>query len=162
VIQKRPNIGVKYIVHLPRGDAYRKGVQRIVRSLSRTKPVGEPEEISLVDRVQHHDSRTLNDFVFQGGNRQGPLTPVRLWNIGPAGRLGPVGPSVDTAMQIDEPALKIGLILLPRHAIHAGGSLTLEGVKGHLQGLGVDVVKQRGELLLLPLPCGLPHTLQRL
>ena len=65
-------------------------------------------------------------------------------------------------MEVREPALEIGLVLLPRHAIHAGGSLTLEGVEGNLQGLDANVVEQRGELLLLPLPCGFPHTVQLL
>ena len=132
-IEKRPDVGVKYVVHLPLGDPDRQGVQRIVRSPSGPEPVGEAEEIFLVDRVQHHNGSALDDFVFQGGNRQGPLPAVRLRNIGPARRLRPVSPAVDAAMQIDEPALKVRLVLLPCHAIHARGSLTLEGVEGYFQ-----------------------------
>ena len=64
-----------------------------------------------------------------------PLPSVRLRNIGPPGRLRPVRPPVDAAMQIDEPALKVCLVLLPCHAIDARGSLTLEGVEGYFQGL---------------------------
>ncbi len=52
-------------------------------------------------------------------------------------------------------------VLLPRHAIDAWRGLMLEGLEGDLQGLDADVVEQRGELLLLPLSCGFPHTLQR-
>src|SRR5271157_1683586 len=145
-VEERPDIGIKYVVHLPAGDAYRKGVQRIVRSPSRTEPVREPEKVFLVDGIQHHDGRALNDFVFQGGNCQRPLPSVRLRNVCPAGRLGPVSPTVDAAMQIDEPALKVYLVLLPRDAIHAWGGLTLEGVEGDFQSLGADMVEQRGEL----------------
>ena len=125
-IEERPDVGVKDSVHLPFGDAYRQGIQRIVRPSSGTEPVREPEEVFLIDGVQHHNGRALDDFVFQGGNRQGPLPSVRLWNIRPAGRLRTVGPTVDAAMQIDEPALKVCLVLPPRHAIHAWGGLTLE------------------------------------
>jgi hypothetical protein len=88
-----------------------------VRSPSGTEPVGEAEEIFLKDGVQHQDGGTLDNFVLRSGNREWPLPPVRLRNICPAGRLGPVSPAVDAAMQIDEPALKIGLVLLPRHAM---------------------------------------------
>src|SRR5271157_6010640 len=94
-IEKRPDIGVKYIVHLTLGDAYREGVQRIVRSPSGPEPIGEPEEIFLVDGVQHHNSSALDDFVFQGGDRQWPLPSVRLWNIRPARRLGPISPAMN-------------------------------------------------------------------
>ena len=125
-IEERPDVGVKDSVHLPFGDAYRQGIQRIVRPSSGTEPVREPEEVFLIDRVQHHNGRALDNFVFQGGNRQGPLPSVRLRNIRPAGRLRTVGPTVDAAMQIDEPALKVCLVLPPRHAIHAWGGLTLE------------------------------------
>ena len=104
----------------------------------------------------------MDDLVLQGGNREWPLLSVRLRNVGPARRLGPVGPAVNAAMQIGEPALKVCLVLLPCHAINAWGSLTLEGVEGYFQGLNANVVQERGELLLLPLPCGFPHTLQRL
>src|SRR5208337_1234896 len=87
---------------------------------------------------------------------KGRFPSVRRWNIGPAGRLGPVGPTMNAAMQIDEPALKIGLVFLPRHAIHGRGSLPPESVEGYLRGLDADMVQERGELHLLPLPCGLP------
>ena len=96
-----------------------------MRSPSGPEPVGEPEEIFLVDRVQHHNSSALDDFVFQGGDRQWPLPSVRLWNVCPAGRLGAVSPAVDAAMQIDEPALKISFVLLPRYAINAWAAFRL-------------------------------------
>lgn len=99
---------------------------------------------------------------FQSGNCQRPLPPVRLGYIRPARRLRPISPAVDAAVQISEPALKISLIPLPRHPVHARGGLTLEGVEGYLQGLDADVVEECGELLLLPLPCGFPYAVERL
>jgi len=39
--------------------------------------IREPEEVLLVDRVQHRDGRPLDDLAFQGGNRERPLPTVR-------------------------------------------------------------------------------------
>jgi len=83
-VEKRPDIGVEYVVHLPAVDPDDQGIQRIVWSTSGSKPVGEPEEVFLVDRVQHRHRRALDDLVFQGGNRQRPLFPIRLRYIRPA------------------------------------------------------------------------------
>jgi hypothetical protein len=46
IVKEVPDVGVKYMVHLPAGDRHRQGVQRIVRPSSRSEPVREPEEIS--------------------------------------------------------------------------------------------------------------------
>ena len=48
------------------------------------------------------------------------------------GTAGLVGPAVDAAMQINKPALEIGLILLPRHVIHAGCGSALQRVEPSL------------------------------
>src|SRR5215212_4908468 len=87
---------------------------------------------------------------------------VRLRDVDPAGRLGPVGPAVDAAVQIHEPAPEIGLVLLPRHPIHPRCHPALERVERHLEGLGADVVQERGEPSLPPVPRGLSHAVQRL
>ena len=71
MIEKRPDIGVEYVVHLPAVDPDDQGIQRIVWSASGSKPVGEPEEVFLVDRVQHQHRRALDDLVFQGGDVAG-------------------------------------------------------------------------------------------
>src|SRR6267143_1850810 len=85
-----PDVGVKNVVHLPVGDPHHQGIQRIMWSAPGTEPVREPEEVFLVDGVQHHDGSALDDLVFQGGDRQRPLPSVRLRYVRPAGRLGPV------------------------------------------------------------------------
>jgi hypothetical protein len=65
-------------------------------------------------------------------------------------------------MQIGEIALESNLVVLPRHPIHAWCRLTLERVERHRKCFDVDVMKERGEFFLLPLPCSLPHAAQRL
>ena len=46
-------------------DPDRERVQRLMRRTPRPKPVGETEEVLLVDRVQHPDQRPLDDLVLQ-------------------------------------------------------------------------------------------------
>ncbi|WP_232707770.1 hypothetical protein, partial [Bradyrhizobium japonicum] len=65
-------------------------------------------------------------------------------------------------MQIGEPGLEIFLVVLPRHAIHSGSSLTPERKERRPQCIDIDVVKERGEPVLLPQPCGCPYAVQRL
>jgi hypothetical protein len=65
-------------------------------------------------------------------------------------------------MQILHPAIKVPFVGLPCHAVHAGRSVSLYRVKRRFQHGGVDMVQERRELLLLPLPCNLPYAFQRL
>ena len=65
-------------------------------------------------------------------------------------------------MQVQEVALQIRLVVLPRHAVHPGRGTALERQERIPQQIDRDVVQQRGELLLLPLPCSVPYTVQPL
>src|ERR1700704_3688550 len=62
-IEEPGNVGVQYPVHPRVADPDGAGVQCIMRTASGPEPVREPEEIFLVDRVQHLDHRTLDDLV---------------------------------------------------------------------------------------------------
>ena len=45
-----------------------------------SEPVAEPEELFLVDAVQHSDSCSLDDLVFERRHRQRAfLFPIGLW-----------------------------------------------------------------------------------
>jgi hypothetical protein len=57
------DVRVEHAVHVPARDPDRERVQRIVRTAPWPKPVREPEEVALVDRVQHLDHRPLKDLV---------------------------------------------------------------------------------------------------
>jgi hypothetical protein len=65
-------------------------------------------------------------------------------------------------MQVLDIAFEVCLVVLPRQPIHAGGCILRKLVERFLQKLGVDVVEERGEPLLLPFPCDFPYALQRL
>ena len=68
---------------------------------------------------------------------------------------------MDPVVQISEVSVKVCLIGPPCQPVHAGGRLALEREVRLPEELDADVVEERGELLLLPLPCCLPYALQR-
>ena len=43
-------------------------IQRMMRAASGSEPIGEAEEVLLVDGVEHLDDGSLEEFVFQCGN----------------------------------------------------------------------------------------------
>src|SRR6266446_2942088 len=83
-VEKGSNVRVKNEVHLLVGDPDRQSVQRIVLAALRPEAIAEPEEVFLVNAVQHRDGRSLDDLVFERRHRQRPLSPVRLRNVRPA------------------------------------------------------------------------------
>src|SRR6202035_1089337 len=76
-VEERLNVGVQYEVHFLAGDSDAERVQRIMRATSWPEPVREPEEVFLVDRVQHRSRRPLDDLVLQCGDREWTLPTVR-------------------------------------------------------------------------------------
>ncbi len=57
-------------------------------------------------------------------------------------------------MQILDPEFEVRLVILPRHTIDAGGGFALKRVERRPERVDIDMVEERGELFLLPLPCG--------
>src|SRR5208282_2911999 len=92
--------------------ANRKGVQRIVWTSCRPKPVRKSTEVAFIDGVEHQDGCALDNLVFQGSYRQRPLLSVRLRYIRPAGGLRSVGSPMDPTMQVLEPKFEVCLVVL--------------------------------------------------
>src|ERR1700746_232680 len=65
-------------------------------------------------------------------------------------------------VQISEVSVKACFVGRPRQSIHPGGGIAFEREERHLQANDADVVEERSEPLLLPMPCGLLCALQRL
>jgi len=134
----------------------------MMRAAPRPEPVREPEELLLVDRVQHFGRRPLNDLVLQGGDRKRALSTVRLGNVDPPGWLCPVRSSMEPRMQVRELALEVCLVVRPGQPIHPGGGILLELEEHLLEEVEAEMVEERGEPLLFPFPCDFPYALQRL
>jgi hypothetical protein len=69
---------------------------------------------------------------------------------------------MDPCMQIEEVALQTHLVVLPCHTVNPRSGTALERQERFPQQIDCDVVQQRSELLLLPLPCSVPYTVQPL
>jgi hypothetical protein len=54
-------------------------IQRIVLSTTWSEPVAEPEELLLVDALQHGGGRPLDYLVFQGGHREWALSAFGMY-----------------------------------------------------------------------------------
>src|SRR5690606_36678754 len=121
----------------------------------------EPQEIFLVNLVQDHCRRLLDDLVLEVCNGKWSLASVRLWYVRPPRRLRPICSSLNPIVQVLDLSIKICLVGSPRLPIDTGGCVTPEGVECCPHHLRIYVVEERGELLLLSLPCGLPYAVQR-
>jgi hypothetical protein len=133
-----------------------------MRAASWPEPIREPEEVFLVDRVEHRSRRPLDDLVLQCGDREWTLPTVRLWDVDPPRRQRPVRPPMDPCVQILELALEVCLVVLPGQTVHTRRSILLDLEERLPEQVDADMVEERGEPFLLPLPCCLPYALQRL
>ena len=133
-----------------------------MRSTPGPEPVTEPEEVFLVDRVQYRRRRPLDDLVLQRGNCKRALSAIRLGYVDPPARLCPIRSPMDPCMQIPEIALKVCLIVPPCQPVHSRCRALFEFEERLLEVIRSDVMEERGELLLFPLPCYLPYAFQPL
>src|ERR1700730_6228749 len=69
---------------------------------------------------------------------------------------------MDASMQVLKIALKVLLVVPTCQPIHSSCSILLEFRECLCEVINTDVMEERGELRLLPLPCSLPYALQRL
>src|SRR6266849_6508833 len=161
-VEERLDVGVQYEVHLSAADPDDERIHRIVRAAPGPEPVREPEEVFLVDRVQHRSRRPLDDLVLQGGHGERALSAIRLGYVDPSAWLRPIRSPMDPCMQIPEIALEVCRIGLPPQPVHSRCGVLLEFEERLFEMIRADVVEQPGELLLLSLPCCLPYALQRL
>src|SRR5262249_10538357 len=138
------------------------GVQRIVLAALGPEPIREAEEVLLVNRIQHRGGRPLDDFVFEGGNRDRTLSAVGFWYVLSTARQCPVRSSLDPVVQVFDIAIEVCPVVLPRQAVYPGRRVLLYCEVRQPKQFDTDMVEQRGELFLLPLLRSLPYASQRL
>ncbi len=143
-------------------DSHSQRIQRLMRAATRPEPVRKAFEVHLINLIEDGHHGLLNNLVLQRRDAQRTLPPVGLRYIDSPRGLCPIRSTVNPAVQIGEPILQSGLILLPRHAIHSRRSLPLQGVKAVPEQTNRQMVEQSGEPFLLPFLCCLPHTAQSL
>lgn len=127
-----------------------------------SEAVAESEELFLVDLIQQRSRCPLDDLVLKGRNRKRALSSIRLRNISSPGRKCAVRSPVNPVVQVLDQSIKVRLIGSPRHPIHTGSSISPKCVESRSQCFRVEMVEERSELFLLPLPCGIPYAVQRM
>jgi hypothetical protein len=162
LVKERPDVGVQYVAHLLAVDPDAERVHCIMGAAPRSESVTEPEEVFLVDRVQQCGHRPLDDLVLQRGDRERALPAIRLGDVDPPARQCPIRSPLDPSMQVLEIALEVCLVVLPRQPIHAGCSIRLKFEERLFEQIGVDMMEERGEPLLLPFSRDCPYAFQRL
>ena len=161
-VEEAPDVGVEHPVHLLRHDPGRQRVQRLMRAAPWSEPIREPEEVRFVDGVEHLDDGALDDLVFQRGNPERPLPPVRLRDVRPTNRLRTVRSPLQPAREVPKVDLQVLSVVLPGLAVDACHGVPLQGEIGRAQPFDVvDVVQERGEPLPPVLLGGLPYPLER-
>jgi hypothetical protein len=65
-------------------------------------------------------------------------------------------------VQIFEAVFEIRLVFCPSQLVHSGSGILLEFEERLPEQLDGDMVEERGELLLFPVPCHFPYAVQRL
>src|SRR4051812_44250712 len=161
-VEERPDVGVQDVAHLGAGDPDRERIERVVRPAPGTEAIREPEEVLLVDRVQHRRRGPLDDLVLQRRDGQRALAAIRLGDEPAAGGQRPVRSPVDPLVQALDPAIEVCFVGLPCQPVHAGGGLPPEGEEGRPEQVGGDMVEERGEPFLLSLSCNVPYAVQPL
>src|SRR5215471_2456706 len=95
--------------------------------------------------------------MLTGSKCSSTLPAVRLGDVLTPGRQCPIRSPLDPCVQVLEAIHKVCRVALPGQPVHAGGRLSLEGEECVPQQFDIDMVVERGEPFLLPLPCGLSY-----
>src|SRR6201993_2756117 len=69
---------------------------------------------------------------------------------------------MDPSVQVLNPTIEVGLVVLPSQPINPGRRISLESKECGPKHRYTEMVEKRGEPLLPPLPCDLSYALQRL
>ena len=75
-----------------------------------SESIRKPEEVFLVDRIQHRDGRPLDDFVLKSGNRERALLAIRLRYVDPPRWLCPIHSLMEPRIQVHYLVIEICLV----------------------------------------------------
>src|SRR5262249_24826758 len=86
--------------------------------------------------------------------------PICFRNVRPSGGQRPIASVVDAPMEVLDPVVDVGSVLLPRDTIAAWGRLALERVEAPDEQRDVEVMQQGGEPRILVPTSDFTHSLQ--
>jgi hypothetical protein len=160
-IEKAAHVQVQHPVHTSLVESTVQGVQRFVLAASWPEPVREAEEVGFVDGVEHLHRRSLDELVLKRRDAERSLPPVRLGDVHPTHRLGPVRSALQSMGEALEIILKCLAVVPPRFTVYTSRSLPLQLRVGEPQSVdSVNVMHQSGELYILVRSCRLSYLRQ--
>ena len=130
-------------VHRPLPQVF----QGFVCRSSRPEAIRAGIEVLLVDRLQQHDDRPLEDLVLQRGNsdRASLGSRARLGNMHPPHRRCPVRPGLRPVQERLEVGLQVFRVLGPGLSVHARCPVLAGPVEGRFEPVDVHQIGQRSE-----------------
>jgi hypothetical protein len=151
-IEKLLDISIEHPAYFLRTDPNRKGIQSLMRTTPKPKPIRESEKVRLIDRIQYLEDGTLDNLILQRRDSERPSPPVRLRDGCPTNRLCPVSPPPKPLRKSLKIRLQIPPILPPCLSIYTRGRLPIQCKIGRPQSLnGINMV-QKGRKPQLPIP----------
>ncbi len=160
-VKKAAHVQVQHPIHTSLMESTEQGVQRFVLVSSWPESIREAEKVGFVDGVQYFHRRSLNEFVFERRDAERSLPPVRLGNVHPTHRLGPVRSALQSMGEVLEIVLKSLAVVPPRLPVYTGCRVPLQLEVSKPQSVDpVDVMQQSGELHILVQCCRLSYLRQ--
>src|SRR6266851_9475019 len=141
-VEEGSDVEIEHPVHALRHHRLFQGGQGGVRAAPRPEAVAEPQEVRLLDLIQHLGYRALDNLVLEGGNAEGPEATVAFRDIRAAYRLGPVLAAVDPRVQVLKVALQRLLVLGHRHPVDPGARGPSLSPERPFERCDVDVMQQ--------------------
>ncbi len=160
-VKEAAHVQVQHPVHTSLMKSTEQGIQRFMLVASWPEPIREAEEVGFVNGVEYFHRRSLNEFVFERRDAERSLPPIRLGNVHPTHRLGPVRSALQSMGKVLEIVLKGLAVVPPRLTVYTGCSVPLQLEECKPQSVTpVDVMHQSGELHILVRFCRLSYLFQ--
>jgi hypothetical protein len=83
----------------------------------------------------------LDNLILQSRDSQQSYPAIRLWDVHPLGRLGPVRSAMNSSMQIVDPLFKLHRVVTPRFTIDSRRNSLLQFQEAGSQEFRCDVVQ---------------------
>src|SRR5688572_3493500 len=126
----------------------------------RSKPIGEPDELGLVDRLEYHSHRLLDYLVLQCGDAERTCSTIPFGNVYAPHRQRMVTATMDAVLQLEQAFAKTLAVLLPRDLVHSSRCLLAQACVRFQQQRHLDVTEQVGPFVFRLLLGSLSQPLQ--
>ena len=140
-VKKLTDVNVEYPVHFLCLQTLIQPRERHVGASPWSESEAEVDKVDFVHCTQHLGNRTLDDFVFERGDAQGPLAAVGLWDVCTPHGLRPVLAAVNAVAQAMQIVMQVLCVHLNGYPVDASTGSTTQSLKRSFERGEVDVMK---------------------